>query len=298
MADKDEVTEEFSDDELEGLSPEEIAAIREEEEPADSEEVEGNTDPEAVSAETDEEEPLEAEKAEEKTVEKAEEEVVEAVDETPEEVKPVADRTPVYAVDGDAEKARERMDAIDAERKDLHQKADDGEISMSEYGASLDRLNDEKAELVANLRANALVGELNKTNIETDWATANDRFFAANKDLKDNPVLFGAINANLQRLSAEGELEGLSYAEQIEKAAQEVRSAFGAQKKEDPKPGNKTAEIKQFPQTLGDVPSAGTGDEDLIGGEFSELDKLDGLELEDALARLPEAKVQAWLQRA
>lgn len=208
------------------------------------------------------------------------------------------------------------------ERKDLRAKHRDGEISSDEYDEKLDALNDKinaldrtKADADAAVRQNDAVQR--SQYLWTIEQVKKDFVKADSIDYDKNPVLMSMWDANVKAL-AKDEANATKSAEWfLRKAHEQVKSEIAkvagslgftkgdapAPKKETPAPDKKAAvkdAVKARVKTaeklkgVGELPAASA--DDVSGDEFAGLDGLSGLELEQALARMPEERAAKYLR--
>ena len=185
------------------------------------------------------------------------------------------------------------------------QAVDAGDMTYSESKDEEYRLLAERQELVADVRAAKLIEQINQESTAHSWEAAQDAFFARpdNQVFASDDGLREELQITMDVLGRMGKLEGMSYAQMLDTAAARVRptSAGPAPTADAPaapaapsaKAGKKPQ--PQFPQTLGDVPAAGEIDD--YGNEFANIDRLDGIEQEEALAHLSPDQLNRYLSR-
>lgn len=200
----------------------------------------------------------------------------------------------------------EMPEEIEAKLKELDEKFEDGEISLSEYNAERDPLN------LAKIKAE-LASEQNEQVAEQLWQYQQKLFMQDHSEYKDNPVAMSMLNAALNTLYADESnagKDGLWFLRNADKLAKEKAAEFtGANKadelgdlgeKNTPNPPNpprrqgKGKEAKRTaPPTLSQTPQADSS----ISGDtaFDSMDNLDGMDLEQALARMPESERDKYL---
>lgn len=194
---------------------------------------------------------------------------------------------------GDISKIQEdytaEMTRLDEEYAGLGKSVEDGDMTFAEYHVKVKEINDAKMQA--------------RVSFEDDmqWQRAQSTFFAdeANQVFLD-PMRQTFLQATIDKMYKDGEMNGLDYGSAIAKAAEKVRGALnlGADtaapkveaKKKPAKPQPK------IPQTLGDVPPA--DDNAIEPNKFGHLDGLEGDDLEAALAKMSTAEVDAWLDSA
>lgn len=210
------------------------------------------------------------------------------------------------------------------ERKELRQKHRDGDISSDEYDDKLDAINDKinaldrtKADADAALRQNESV-----QTAQYQWTIQQVKkdFKAEGIDYDKNPVLMQMWDANVKALAVKEE-NATKTAEWFLRAAHKlvklevakVAESLGFSKgesvktdaepkkpvKADTKAAVKAATAARKPDTskvkgVGTLPAAEASD--VSGDEFSDLDNLTGVDLERALAKMPEDTANKYLR--
>ena len=212
------------------------------------------------------------------------------------------------------------------ERKALRAKHRDGEISSDEYDEKLDELNDKinaldrtKADADAALRQNEAVQR--SQYLWTIEQVKKDFVKADSIDYDKNPVLMSMWDANVKAL-AKDEANATKSAEWfLRKAHQQVKEeiakvagtmgftrgdAPAPKKGETPAPKGPDAKAKVKDAVkgrqkdasklkgVGELPAA--SNEDITSDEIASLDGQSGIELEQALARMPEERAAKYLR--
>lgn len=194
-----------------------------------------------------------------------------------------------------------KMTALNEELSVLAKKFSDGEITFEDLQVEQTRVHDARADLRAQRRESELAERFNQ-NAETDlWKREQDDFFDEHKGYRENPILMGALNTAVVRIANAPENANRTGTWILNKAHREVAKVMAVTGKEgddkpagdgadgkDGKDGNKQPirkpDLKAVPRTLAGAPAAA---EDVPGkGEFDELDRLTGIDYENALARL------------
>lgn len=326
----------LSDEELEALDAEDDvpapAADGEDDEDDDADDtaVDDSDDDDAPAASDDEDEPADTPAA------KPDEPVAAAAkpDADADEAKPDAadveltlEAPPIALVEvPDVTNYEAERGVLLDERKQLRQQHRDGDISSDEYDEKLDSINDKinsldrtKADADAAIRQNDAV-----QRSQYQWTIDQvKKDFAKNDaiDYDKNPVLMSMWDANVKAL-AKDEANATRSAEWfLRKAHQQVLAeiakvagTMGFTKGDDAKPAAKPAvksdgkpskaAIKEAVKGrqkdatklkgVGELPAA--SNEDVSGDEFSALDGLSGIELEQALAKMPEERAAKYLR--
>lgn len=299
----------LADDELAGLSEEELAALNDEEE---TEEVEDDEEHEEEEPETEEEEPEEEPAADDDAdpgEEDADEEGTDGDTEEHEEgEEPDADTgdtaefVPQFQVEG-VEDYDGRVTALNSEQEELDKKYQEGDIDWEEY-RDAQRKNDAALRELDQARLKAeMAAEYNQQMAMQQWQAAQETFFESSperKALRDDPNIASAYDAALKRLASDDENEGKSYSWFLREAERQTKESFARLMGLDPekpkgKPKAKGKAKKGVPPNLGDLPAA-EQPEASSGGEFAHLDKLDGMALEQALAKLSPDQQERYLK--
>jgi hypothetical protein len=197
--------------------------------------------------------------------------------------------------------ANDAVEALDA-------RLAEGEIDYAAHAKENRELTTTLAELAAQKREAEFVAGNNEVMADQHWNWEVDRFTEENEEFK-NPVVYGALRGALEELYADEENGGKSYRWFLRTAATSVRDAFNMDKPAIPADeGDKDDEVKRTeqiqdeqkskpqeppPKTLGAIPVAGETEEST--DEFAQIDKLEGMDLEAALAKMPKAKVEKYL---
>ena len=171
-----------------------------------------------------------------------------------------------------------------------------GDFDLEEYQTRQRKLTELEWSLrEANLKAN-LAAEQQQQSLAQRWQWEQDRFFGTevNRAYREDPIVGAAFSTAVQALAANAAYDAKPMAWFLEEADRLTRAKFRV--------GNEVPDnVRQIrtkrpaaPPTLAGVPSAAlpdTGDPD----EFSRLDRLGGMELEAALARLSQAEADRYL---
>lgn len=187
---------------------------------------------------------------------------------------------------------------------EVRRKFDDGELDATERDAQLDKLQDERDEL-RDIKTRATVSaEMSQQNAQAAWVNTINAFVA---DVAVKPELGivdytkdtakqADLDAFVRALAAAPGNESKPSRWFLEEAHKRVVALHSI-------PTTKTApvDVKRKPnassvvQNLADVPG-GAGDADPVSNEFAELDKLDGLAYERAVAALSPEKRDRYLR--
>lgn len=273
-----------------GLSKEEIAAMNEEDDPALAavvdaiESVAAATPDTTTDAETEAAEPPAAEEP------------------AATEPEPVYQEPRPYDF-GVTQGDHDRLTAIAAEREALGEKVANGDIDFVEYNKILNALLDEKQSIEIKVTQERIANEMRRQEDMRSWEVAQASFFhrPENRSLVETRAGFAAMDAAVKEIVESGRNHGHDYGWLLAEAKKTVMTAFGipqATPASPAAPPTKTAERPRpgksaVPVTLGDIPAAQSNDAD----EFAHLDKLDGMELEEVLARMSPEAAERYLRQ-
>lgn len=203
----------------------------------------------------------------------------------------------------------QRQQDVNGKLAELRQKFRTGEIEVDQYEVERDTLSAQlneltslqtKAEIAREMQQQARHQEINTSltavmaQAKADGIDYNDPKQAAMFDryanfLAGDPDFAGKSVAQIHAEAHKNVLQRLGKA-----AATPPAQAPAAPPAAAPTP--RKTPLDTAPKTLAQVPGADDANTDLNGGEFTQLDSLDGLELEDALARLPKAQREQYLR--
>lgn len=174
---------------------------------------------------------------------------------------------------------------------------EDGEITMAEGTAKQFEIMAAQAKLAKDQAKAEMAREIN----DAQWGRDVKRFLRDNQQYK-SPVLYSALNAALAEVNRDTANASLDGDELLERAHALVSKEFGVvppkagtpRARPLPKPGEAEAKaIKAAPKTLADVPSA---DDAATGADrYVHLDRLGGIDLENALSKMSDAESDAYL---
>ena len=264
-----------SEAELEELGEEERAALMDEEDEAEAED---EAEPEAEAAADEPEQEAEAE---------AEPEPEQAA--TDEPFIPRYQANPVENFD-------ENLATLNEQKRSLRTQYNDGDIDLDEYEEQREKVETDILTLrEANFKAT--IAQEQQAQLEQQkWMWEVGRFLDDNPYIKENRAAFRAVDALIIDLKQDPANQGKSNQWFLSEAKRQYEEApRGASppvaSKEPPKRG-KTK--KALPPNLGDMPSAEIPDTG--GDEWAHLDKLDGMALESALAKMSPAEQERYLR--
>lgn len=224
--------------------------------------------------------------------------------------KPFVPRYQAEAVEGyDA-----KMNAFGTELNELAKKFKAGDIEFDEYTVAQAGIQNQRDDLRSKQLKAEIAAEQNEQSSKQEWDVAQDMFFARPENKAyDNKLLYAALDTAVREIASKPENAGRSSAWILAQADQEVRQHLAIAKPADDKGGKggnndkspadkgkeklegRKPDLTKVPTTLGGLPSADTPD---TGGEseFAYLDKLDGMELENALTKLTPEQEARYLR--
>jgi hypothetical protein len=203
---------------------------------------------------------------------------------SPEPFIPVFQAQPVEDYDG-------KLAALDAQKRELRTQYQDGDLDLDDYEDKRDAIDSEILTLrEANLKASLAAEQAQQVQAQR-WQWEVSRFLDENPYIKENRGAFLAVDAIIIDLKKTPEHAGKPDRWYLEEAKRMYHDApRGAA---DSKPSGKTTR-RSPPPSLGDMPAAELSE--TSGSEWAHLDRLGGLELEAALAKLSPAEQDRYLQ--
>lgn len=207
-----------------------------------------------------------------------------------------------------------QVTAVDAAEAELSAKFKAGDIDTEEFLAENRKISEDRRKLDA-LRIKAEIADgMSTQTVEQQWERKLTRFMGKNQngiDYMTNEAARADFDASLRALGNNPAYNDKGFDWFIEKAhkmtlalnPQEAKPApkvdagdKGGKKDDKPKPAARKPNVDKIPASLANVPGGdGPGD---VQDEFAEIDKLDGLEYETALARMTPAQRERYLASA
>lgn len=209
-----------------------------------------------------------------------------------------------------------KVAALDTRADEAATKFKAGEMTFDAFREEEKKINAERRELDEQRLKHEISKEQTEQAAKSRWQWECDNFFRTTAktdsvDYKANPRLWAALDSEVKRLGAleeNNDKPGVWFLEEAhkvvvsdfglgrkpaaenpkDKAERERKEAIAREKKErDAASGNPV-------RTLGSLPPASGEDEGK--DEFAHLDKLDGMDLELALAKLPKEDADRYLR--
>ena len=268
----------MTDAELEGLSDEERAALADQ-----SEDDATEAETLAALAKGDDDD--------------AEDTAADVDDDVPAEPEPFVPR---YQADPVAD-FDEQMQQLAEQKKTLRTQYLDGDLDLDDYEDQREQIEAQTQALrEANLKA-TLAAEQSQQAAAQRWEWEQERFFSqkANSVYKDDALLAASLDAAIKALASDQSNASRPMSWYLEEADRQVRERFNRLAPAGAAPAqHPTAKSKgkpPVPPSLADMPTAELNE---TGGndEFAHLDKLNGMALEAALAKLPPSEAERYLR--
>ena len=198
---------------------------------------------------------------------------------------------------------QEQISATHDAQRDLLQKFQDGELEVSEYAAELSKITERRDALVAARIKAEISQEMAEQASAREWQQAVHRFI--DRVAKDEQVDYRTDAARARDLDAFVKVlanDPENAQQSSDWFLQEAHKLVNARRgpvpapagKEDPqpRPAPRKPDLKAVPKTLAHVPgSDGPGD---VSDEFGNVDALEGLDLELAIARMTPAQREKY----
>lgn len=213
-------------------------------------------------------------------------------------------------VSEDVSKLTEQLNTIMDQKKALDTDFENGDLKHAEYMQKRDELSAQETGLRLQVSQAQFAENQNKSTAEQRWEWEQDRFFEDHEIYTKDRLMHAALDAAVKDLAGNKDNAGKSERWFLNEAHRQVSRRFkleaaptdkegdgGKDKGEGDgaetqgqgqgKPKSKAGakpDLKGIPKTLGNLPAA--EDNDAAASEFAALDKLTGMEYEEALARL------------
>lgn len=200
----------------------------------------------------------------------------------------------------------EQLAALTEADSALAAKFESGEIDFNEFRAQSAELNQRRLELSkAQIKAE-ISAEMGEQTAEQEWQDTIKQFMTAAKpegiDYRKDEAKRNDLDKYVKALAADDDNADKPMRWFLEEAHRIVKAKHGiltaAPKADAPagKPAARKPDASTIPTTLAHVPgSDGPGD---ISDEFAEIDRLEGMEQEDAIARMTPAQREKYLKAA
>lgn len=210
-----------------------------------------------------------------------------------------AQPTPLLSVEAPAD-ADAKLADIATKKDALLAQFDDGDITTKEYQAQLDALNKQEREVERALDRAQLAVELERTRAQNEWTAKCNAFMGqTHPEYAKDKTLYDKLDESVRVVATMPSMRDASPEQILEKAHKLVlldhADKFAAPAAAKPAAQARAAKPEAIP-SLHNVPSAEV--ESTSGGKFAALDRLNGLELEAALAKLSPAEREQYMASA
>lgn len=196
--------------------------------------------------------------------------------------------------------------ALKEDKRALSEKFKAGDIEVDDYTAQMEALDDRRDEL-NDIRVRAAIAQdMNTQTTAQQWQFTIDRFAKAvardeNIDYRADLEKQADLDTFVKALAANSKNADKDMDWFLNEAHRRVKAlhgigptAPGARAPVVPVKPSRPAPTTSIPATLAQVPgSDGPGD---LGGEFSDLDKLEGMDYEQAIAKMTPVQRERFLQ--
>lgn len=279
------VNDDGNDAALAGLSPEELAAIN------DDGDTDNDNDADALRAVAGDDDGADVTADVDDTQSDADDVADAALEDEVNAVNDFVPRQSVEAVDG----FEAKMADIKQAKADLREQLNNGDIDLDQYEAKKDEISE--AETTLRIKQSAAENAA-KQNAHLDaerWKWEQEQFFGEKRNaIYQDKFVMAALNAAVIDLANDPKNASQKGTFFLNEADRIIRERFniGNQQVKQGDKLNRKPDLSKIPKTLGDLPSAAIEDAD--GGEFSHLDKLTGMDLERALAKLSPEQVERY----
>lgn len=198
------------------------------------------------------------------------------------------------------EDAKSKLQELDTQLDELAAKFDEGELTAAELRAQSRDIEQQKRDLDRQLLKEELAQEtqadLAQRAQDAWYNTTVPQFLERFPEYAAKPILMGALDQAVRALQAE-QPDNQFDADILAKADAQIRAELGLPQRDGkaaPAPAAKTE--RELPPTLSGVPSADIDDID-GSSEFAAIDRLEGVDYENALARMPDEMRERYLAR-
>jgi len=199
---------------------------------------------------------------------------------------------------------QEQISATHDAQRDLLQRFQDGDIDASEYVAELSKITEQRDALVASRIKAEISQEMAEQASAREWQQAVHRFIDRvakdeQVDYRTNAARARDLDTFVKVLANDPENAQQSsewFLQEAHKLVNARRGVVTVRKDGPPQPTERPAprkpDLKAVPKTLAHVPgSDGPGD---VSDEFGNVDALEGLNLELAIARMTPAQREKY----
>jgi hypothetical protein len=198
--------------------------------------------------------------------------------------------------------------ALDTRLAEAEAKFKSSEMPFDEFRKAEREIQTERRKLDDAKLKHELSQEYNDQQATARWQHECNAFFKSSRDTgidyKDpkNKGLWAALDVEVKELAKDEKHSDKSGAWFLQEADRRVREQFKLERKEAPKPAKDPVKdatkdrARAAPKpTLGTMPAASDAEDTKDVGEFAHLEKLEGMELEAALAGMSKTDADRYL---
>lgn len=196
---------------------------------------------------------------------------------------------------------QQQLDDIETKKTELRQKLNDGDIDFDEYEKSREELSLQERKLDRQLVKAEIARDIEEQSAQKTWENTVQSFLdssaKAGLDYRADNAKRNDLDLYVKTLAANPANAEKSMSWFVETADRMVRAQYGittTQPKPNKQQNSRRQSLDELPTTLAHV--SGADDVSESEGKFADLDKLDGLALETALARLSPDQRNEYLQ--
>jgi len=199
---------------------------------------------------------------------------------------------------------QEQISATHTAQSDLLQRFQEGDLEVSEYVAELSKITEQRDALMAAKIKAEISHEMEEQASAREWQQAVHRFLdrvakSEQVDYRTDAARARDLDTFVKVLANDPENAQQSsewFLQEAHKLVNARRGTVPATGNENPptkgRPAPRKPDLKAVPKTLAHVPgSDGPGD---VSDEFGNVDALDGLDLESAIARMTPAQREKY----
>lgn len=290
-----------------GLSEEELAALAEDDSPVDEgnldDDLDDDEDDDSLDDDSDDDLDDDDESGDDEQANDPADKPADKTDDKPadastdDEAKP--DFEPKVAPVEDYDN---KIAELNTKEDELSTQFDEGDITQREFRQQIRELDKQRRDIENQQRdfERARAQETQKWEWEVD-RFMNDAKDKLGMDYRGNPLLNAALDTAVKQLAndeANDDKPGSWFLEEAHKKVSELLGKPAAPAPKDPVKealNGRKPDLNKVPKVLADVPAA---QNDQPGSsKFDKLDQLSGMDLERALAALPESEARAYLER-
>lgn len=206
----------------------------------------------------------------------------------------------------------DQIAALNTQESDLAKQMKDGEIELAEFLEKQRDISKQVAKLESKRDQAQAFEEMNRQTLEQEWNWTVEKFFRKIRrdegiDYRADKEKGGDFDLFVKTLASKPENQDKPFDWYLNEAHKRTKALHGIASKQaaadpaprdkDGKPAKRTPPVKDLPATLANVPG-GDGPGDVGDNEFADLDKLEGLEYETALASMSKEQRDRYLQAA